>query len=126
MGIHIVHPFNYQYCFENLLEAKLLTGGVDRSLLPVQPVETLRHILGPQQVLVLEKARILLASDSRQEKDRASRALVLVRESQAVTLLFNSGMKVLYPSEYRVRADALVEARKLVGGVSIEKDYPLD
>lgn len=24
---HIIYPFNYQYCFENLLAAELLVGG---------------------------------------------------------------------------------------------------
>ena len=26
---HIIHPFNYSYCFENLLTAHHLVGGVD-------------------------------------------------------------------------------------------------
>ncbi len=29
--------------------------------------------------------------------------------------------KVLHPEDYTVRADALVEARRLVGGITIEK-----
>ena len=39
---HIIYPFNYQYCFENLLEAELLVGGVDRSKLTSSP---LTHIV---------------------------------------------------------------------------------
>ena len=49
---HIVHPFNYGYCFENLLAAELLVGGVDRQRLTTDPVATIREILGPQQELV--------------------------------------------------------------------------
>jgi len=32
------------------------------------------------------------------------------------------GTRVLYPSEYEVRADALIEARKLVGGIIVAGD----
>jgi hypothetical protein len=32
------------------------------------------------------------------------------------------GTKVLYPSEYEVRADALIQARQLVGGVVVAGD----
>jgi hypothetical protein len=32
------------------------------------------------------------------------------------------GTKVLYPSEYEVRADALIEARKRVGGIVVAGD----
>ena len=45
---------------------------------------------------------------------------MLVQKSQDVSSLRNSG-KVLYPSDYRIRAEALVEARQLVDGVLIEK-----
>ena len=43
---HIVHPFNYGYCFENLLAAELLIGGVDRQRLATDPFATIREILG--------------------------------------------------------------------------------
>ncbi|MCX6943249.1 MAG: hypothetical protein NT173_00540, partial [Opitutales bacterium] len=33
--------------------------------------------------------------------------------------------KILYPSDYQVRADAMVEARRAVGGVEIEKSEDL-
>ena len=34
--------------------------------------------------------------------------------------------KILYPSEYEIRANALVEARRLIGGVKIEKIKAMD
>jgi hypothetical protein len=33
--------------------------------------------------------------------------------------------RILYPSDYSVRADAMVEARRAVGGVEIEKNEDL-
>jgi len=110
---HIIHPFNYGYCFENLVRAELLVGGVDRSSLTTDAVTTLKQILGLQQNLVLQKAAGL--------EDRAvgERARVLIETSQNVDSV--CGQKILYPAEYKTRADALVEARRLVGGVDIEK-----
>jgi hypothetical protein len=118
---HIVHPANYAYCFDNLLKAELLAGGVDREALETSPAETLEEILAPQRALVLEKAEALLACGNAEEKARAARARILVQKSRDVSALRRYGCKVLYPSEYRVRAEALVEARRLVGGVLIEK-----
>ncbi|RPI31607.1 MAG: hypothetical protein EHM70_11140 [Chloroflexota bacterium] len=118
---HIVHPFNYAYCFDNLLKAELLVGGVDRQALQTNPVETLQEILSMQQKLVLDKAEMLLGSSETGEKEKAKRARILVERSMDVSEVRKSGLKVLYPSEYQVRAEALVEARRLVGGVSIEK-----
>jgi alpha-amylase/alpha-mannosidase (GH57 family) len=118
---HIVHPFNYGYCFDNLLRAEMLVGGVDRSKLTTDPVKAIREILSMQQDLVLKKADSLLASDDESVKPAAGKARTLVLKSQNVDALAASGQKVLYPSEYATRADALVEARRLVGGVLIEK-----
>ncbi|MCK5001305.1 MAG: hypothetical protein KAS23_17295, partial [Anaerohalosphaera sp.] len=59
---HIIHPFNYQYCFENLLQAEQIVGGIDRSRLYTDPVQTLKEILTIQQDLVLAKADKLIAS----------------------------------------------------------------
>jgi hypothetical protein len=115
-----VHPFNYAYCFENLLEAELLVGGVDRECLETDPSEALESILSGQQRLVLEKAEALLAGSDDREKARAERARILVRASRDFPALADRRGGILYPSDYRVRADALVEARRLVGGVSIE------
>jgi hypothetical protein len=116
---HIVHPDNYAYCFENLLRAEMLVGGVSRDRLPTCPIETLKEILGPQQQLILKKAEAWLATGSAEEKARAARARMLVQRSQEVDSL--GSLTVLYPSDYSLRAEALVEARRLVGGVQIEK-----
>ena len=116
---HIVHPFNYTYCFDNLLKAEMLVGGVKRGSLKTNPVKTLRDILTLQQKLVLDKADTWLASGNGEEKARAAWAKMLVQKSQDVSSLRSS--KVLYPSDYRIRAEALVEARRLVDGVLIEK-----
>jgi hypothetical protein len=117
---HIVHPFNYTYCFDNLLKADLLVGGVKRDRLQTDPVHALEEILALQQALILEKAEELLTSGSDAEKALARQAQTLIQRSRDVSALRASGLKILYPSEYRVRAEALVEARRLVGGILIE------
>jgi alpha-amylase/alpha-mannosidase (GH57 family) len=117
---HIVHPFNYAYCFENLLMAEMLVGGICRDELETQPLETLRKILTPQQNLILEKAEMLIATGRAEEKDQAARAKALIEKSRAFSSVHDMD-KILYPSEYRLRAETLVEARQLVGGVLIEK-----
>jgi Glycosyl hydrolase family 57 len=116
---HIVHPFNYAYCFENLLRAEMLVGGVPREQLKTNPAETIKEILGPQQQLILAKAEAWLITGSASEKARAARARALIQRSQAVDSLHF--LNILYPSEYSLRAEALIEARRLVGGVCIEK-----
>jgi hypothetical protein len=118
---HIVHPFNYAYCFENLLQAEMLVGGIERNELETDPATTLSEILAPQQQLILHKAATMLASANAAEKVKAVRARILIEKSQDVSSVRNSGTRILYPSEYRVRAEALVEARQLVGGVLIEQ-----
>jgi len=117
---HIVHPFNYEYCFDNLLKAEMLVGGINRKDLQTQPLKALEEILTPQQSLILEKAETLIISGSRAEKSKATQAKALIRKSQDFSSI-HAGDKILYPSEYRVRAEALVEARRLVNGVLIEK-----
>jgi hypothetical protein len=116
---HIVHPYNYAYCFENLLRADMLVGAVPRDQLKINPAETVKEILGPQQQLILAKAETCLATGSAIEKARAARARMLVQRSQAVDSLHS--LTVLYPSEYSLRVETLIEARRLVGGVCIEK-----
>jgi hypothetical protein len=44
----------------------------------------------------------------------------LIKKSQDFSSVGTSD-RILYPSEYGVRAEALVEARRLVNGVLIEK-----
>jgi hypothetical protein len=112
---HIIYPFNYRYNFENLLMAETLLGGVDRSQMETDPVATMREIFTMQEDLVLEKAESLLpAADARLAKE-------LIQRSRDVTSIL-PGTKVLYPSEYEVRANALIEARQLVGGVVVAGD----
>ena len=96
----------------------MLVGGVPRDQLKTNPAETIKEILGPQQQLILAKAESWLATGSADEKASASRAKVLIQRSQSVDSL--QSFTVLYPSEYTLRAEALVEARRLVGGIHIE------
>jgi len=116
---HIIHPFNYGYCFENLLKAELLVGGVDRSKLKTNPVTTLREILTLQQDMILKKADFLQKKGATARKRTAKIAASLIRRSQDVSSI-NPKDKVLQPAEYTVRAEMMVEARRLVGGVQIE------
>ncbi|HDS06550.1 MAG TPA: hypothetical protein ENO05_02890 [Bacteroides sp.] len=118
---HIIHPFNYQYCFENLLAAEMLVGGVDRERLQTNAVETLEQILSIQQRLILEKAETLMKSDDPEEKENAETASKLIQASQNTESVKSASERLLYPSEYTIRAEALIKARKLVGGIEIEK-----
>ncbi len=118
---HIVHPFNYAYCFEQLLKAEVLVGGVNRDEIGIDPLATLQEVLICQQNLILEKADCLIASADPEQKAQAMRARTLIQKSQDIASLRLSGGRVLYPSDYRIRAEMLVEARRLVGGVLIER-----
>jgi len=117
---HIIHPFNYGYCFENLLQAEMIVGGVDHSQLNTSPKATLRTILGPQQELIRQKVQTFMASDSPDEQVRAQKALALLEISCDMENLSDQA-KVLYPAEYTIRAEALVQARRLVGPIEIER-----
>ena len=81
---HIVHPFNYSYCFENLLKAELIAGGIDRSELTTDPVATLAEILGIQQDLVTAKAEVMTESSDPEERQNARRALQMIETSRDV------------------------------------------
>jgi len=116
---HIVHPFNYAYCFENLLKAELLVGGVNRNGLTTQPLVALREVLSLQQRLIQKKASRLAASGTTAQKKAAKLAKTLIKKSEDVSRI-NPKEKILYPAEYQVRAEMLVDARRLVGGVQIE------
>lgn len=118
---HIIHPFNYGYCFENLLAAELIVGGVDRSKLDTSPVETLKEILGLQQDMILRKAKQLEDTGTKEETQNAQTAKSMIENSQDYSPLEKTNAKILYPSEYTIRANALIEARRLVGGVQIEE-----
>jgi hypothetical protein len=118
---HIVHPFNYSYCFDNLLKAELLAGGVDHRKINTDPVVTIKEILTLQQNLVLDKAQMLLASGNPTERANAAYAKTLIEKSLDLSSITNSNVNSLYASEYAIRAELLVEARRLVGGVELEK-----
>jgi alpha-amylase/alpha-mannosidase (GH57 family) len=118
---HIIHPENYRYCFENLLTAEMLVGGVDRSRLPSEAVQTMNSILKMQQDLIVGKANRLLISKQDGDVKNARLALDLISRSQAIQLLEKMDQKILYPAQYAARAYALMEARRLVGGIPIEK-----
>jgi alpha-amylase/alpha-mannosidase (GH57 family) len=117
---HIIHPFNYGYCFDNLLAAELIVGGIERSKLDTDPVETLKEILTIQQDMILDKAEELMASGSTEEKANALIARGMIDKSRNYASITESNAKILYASEYTIRAEALAEARRLVGGVKIE------
>ena len=114
---HIIHPFNYCYCFENLLTAHHLVGGVDLDSLEADAAVTLGEILDMQCKLVLEKAAALKAGDA---EDQANAALAEALLQVAMEKESVKGRKTLDSGEYTVRANALVEARRAVGGVVIE------
>lgn len=118
---HIIYPFNYGYNFNNLLMAETLLGGVDRSVLDTDPLATMEAIFTMQQDLVLEKAESLIASGSGEDKKNGSFAKELILRSRDTSGIA-PGTKVLYPAEYEVRADALILARQLVGGIIVAGD----
>lgn len=117
---HIVHPFNYSYCFDNLVKAELLVGGVDRNALSIDPVATIKSILGPQQELVRQKIKSMSKLTDPDIVKRSRLAKALLETSQNTRSLEQSGANVLYPMEYKIRAESLVAARRLVGNVEIE------
>jgi alpha-amylase/alpha-mannosidase (GH57 family) len=118
---HIIYPFNYEYCFEHLLAAETFVGGVDRSRLKTDPLATMKEILTPQQDMVLAKAQTLLADgDARQKEDAAFARELILRSRDFSNIAPNS--KVLYPADYNIRANALMQARQLVGGIIVAGD----
>lgn len=119
---HIIYPFNYEYCFENLMAAELLIGGVDRSKLTSSPIDTMKEILTIQQDLILDKAAKLMAEGTDEEKANAAHAKTLIEKSRDVESIKQSSDKLLYPAEYTIRANMLIEARRLVGGVVLEQN----
>jgi len=118
---HIIHPFNYKYCFENLLKAELLVGGINRDELKTSPVETLKEILTIQSDLITEKANKIIEGGDCESVQDARLAIDLIGVCLDFSAIDESGLKILHPSEYEVRAESLVEARRLVGGVELEQ-----
>lgn len=115
---HIVHTFNYAYCFENLIMAELLVGGIDRSTMDTDPVATLQQILSPQQKLVLCKADEFIQSSDLAIQKTGQLAKAMIAKSMDISAVADK--KILYPDEYKIRADLLIQARKLVKGIKIE------
>jgi hypothetical protein len=118
---HIIFPYNYKYCFDNLLAAEQIVGGINRTKLSVDPVKTLEKILSLQANLIKQKAEELSGSNDRQQKEKANLASSLIDKCLDFSSVKKSGAKILYPAEYEMRANMLIEARRLVGGVEIEK-----
>lgn len=115
---HIIHPFNYSYCYENLLAAHHLIGGVDLDALDTDAAITLGEVIDLQSKLILDKAASLKANG--EAKDQANAALAERLIEVATERESLRGHRTLDSGQYAVRANALVEARQLVGGVEIE------
>jgi len=116
---HIIHPFNYSYCFENLLTAHHLVDGVDLGKLDTDAAETLAEIIDMQSKLILNKAKELKQSTFDEVKENAILAEKLIKVAMEKESI--KGLKMLGSGEYKVRAEAMIEARRLVGGVNIEQ-----
>lgn len=82
----------------------------------------MKEILTIQQDLILDKADTLLASGTDDEKAAAKHAKVLIEKSRNLDSVSLSSDKILYPAEYTIRANMLIEARRLVGGVVLERN----
>ena len=121
---HFVHPYNYGYCLENLLSAEMVVGGVDRSSLKTTAKDVINQTLKIQQNLILDKAKQLKEGGTIEEKENAEKAIALITWSTNSCLDVLKNTNVLSPAEYKIRTDALIEARRLVGGVQLEKVIP--
>ncbi len=56
------------------------------------------------------------------EKLKKAIAKTLIEKSRDVESIKQSSDKILYPAEYAIRANMLIEARRLVGGVVLEQN----
>ena len=99
-----------------------MVGGVDRNKLSSSPLDTVKEILTIQQNLILDKANMLISNGTDEEKKNATQAKTLIERSRNLDSVALSSDKILYPSEYTIRANMLIEARRLVGGVVLEKN----
>lgn len=81
-------------------------------------VETLGEVLSRQQDLVLKKAKTMLPSGTPQQKRDAAPTITLIGTSRNMNSVAAAG-NILHPSVNTARANALVAARRLVGGVEI-------
>ena len=75
-----------------------------------------------EQNLILEKADGIHQNDTEEEKKNAKHAKVLIEKSRNLDSVALSSDKILYPVEYTIRANMLIEARRLVGGVVLERN----
>lgn len=118
---HFIYPFNYHYNFQNLLTAEMLLGGVDRSRLDTDPADTMKAVFTMQEDLVLEKADEILGTGNEDERKNAKLAKEMIVRSRDASMI-DSNARVLYPVEYEIRAETLISARRLVGGVVVAGD----
>ena len=77
------------------------------------------EILTLQQDMILKKAAKLVKAGTPEQKKKAAMATKLIVTSRDVESI-KADRKVLQPAEYTVRAEAMIAARRLVGGVEIE------
>ena len=63
----------------------------------------------------------MLANGTDEDKKNAKQAIKLIETSRNLDSIESASDKVLYPSDYEVRANALISARRLVGGVVLEQ-----
>ena len=98
----------------------MIVGGIDRFKLDTSSVKTIGEILTIQQNLILAKAKALQETGTEEEKSNGKLAVEMIKQSRNLDSIKAAGDKILYPAEYTVRANALVEARRLVGGVKLE------
>ena len=64
----------------------------------------------------------LISIGTEEERKNALHAKTLIEKSRNLDSVALSSEKILYPSEYTIRANMLIEARRLVGGVVLEKN----
>ena len=80
---------------------------------------TLGKIIDMQSELIHNKEKVLQVDGSEEEKRNALLAEQLLRVAMEKESLI--GQKTLGSGEYTVRVDAMVGARRLVGGIEIEQ-----
>ena len=103
------------------MAAELLVGGVDRQPDDRPGRDGPRRSSVRNSDLVAAKARLIAASEDVPEASHGRLAAELIEQSRNLSNIESSASKVLYADEYRVRAEALADARRLVGGIDIEQ-----
>lgn len=59
--------------------------------------------------------------ETKEKNDKAQTSLKLIAEATDFESVENSKLKMLPPEEYEERVNIIVSARRLVGGIQIEK-----